>query len=168
MRTLHKFAVMQAVWITLLILNCFLCGCGSEDYAGMESDEYYYPEIQNVLFYGRGGLSLEITPNVDQPSIAWRATGLKYVVVTIFKSKIDLKGDQIANPQDAIWTWNTGLGRGREGNIGFSDGVDMSNGAFLTTTTPLSPETYYIAAWAYDSNYELILSSKEYQYEYTP
>ena len=87
-------------------------------------------------------------------------------VITIFSSKIDLKDNRIANPQDAVWTWNTGMGRGRDGNISFSDGRDMRNGEIQKTATPLSPGTYYIAAWAYDGKYNLIRSSKEYLYEY--
>jgi len=156
----------KAAWICIIV--CFLYGCGSSN-DEESSGDYYYPEIQNLLFYGTYDIPLEFTYNVSQPSFAWRATGLKYTVITIFESKIDLQGrDQIANPEEAIWTWNSGMGRGREGNISFSDGRDMNNGEIQETITPLSPGKYYIAAWAYDDQYNLICSSNEYLYEYNP
>ena len=157
--------IQWIAWIYMLILGCLLLhGCGADE----EARDDYYTELQNLVFYGKREIPLEITPNVSQPAIAWRTTGLKYVVVTIFDAKIDLKIDQIANPQDALWTWNTGLGHGREGNISFSDGFDVQNGYIRSTTTPLRPGIYYVAAWGYDENYKLIASSKEYQYVYSP
>jgi len=171
MNKTHAFAM--ATWISMLILGCFfLYGCAGGDAESMGADEeYYYSKIQNLLFYGTREISLEITPNVSNPSFAWYTTGLKYVVVTIFNSKIDLKENRIANPEDAVWTWNSGLGKGREGNVSFSDGrnvVDVVNGDILKTAppSPLAPGTYYIAAWGYDEYYNLTHSSKEYQYAY--
>jgi len=170
MNKTHTFAI--ATWISMLIMGCFfLYGCADDEEDGVTAaDEYYYPQIQNLLFYGTREISLEITPNVSNPSFAWDATGLKYVVVSIFNSKIDLKDDRIANPEDAVWTWNNGLGKGREGNVSFSDGRNVVNGEIQKTglPSPLAPRTYYIAAWGYDKYYNLTHSSKEYQYEYYP
>ena len=176
MGKMQLLTISRAVWIygktkssvasCMLILGClFLHGCGGEMEEGAEMRyDDYYTELQNLVFYGTYEISLEITPNVSQPAFAWRTTGLKYVVITIFDSKIDIKAGQIANPQDAVWTWNTGLGRGREGNVSFSDGADVRNGEIQNTTTPLRAGIYYIAAWGYDENYTLTHSSKEYQY----
>ena len=160
----------SAVAFCMLILGCiFLYGCGGGEESATERwNGDYYTELQNLVFYGTWEIPLEITPNVSQPAIAWNTTGLKYVVITIFDSKVDIKAERIANPQDAVWTWNTGLGRGREGNISFSDGFDMRNGEIQNTTTPLRAGIYYIAAWGYDENYRLTRSSKEYQYVYSP
>ena len=169
MNNAHTSAMIKIAPIPMLVLACFLCGCGTGDEeAEMGADEYYYPKTQNILFYGTGEISLEITPDVAQPSFAWRATGLRYVVITILNSKIDLKDNRIANPEDAVWTWNTGLGKGREGNVSFSDGRDVRYGEIQDTVSPLSPGTYYIAAWGYDDDYDLIRSSKEYQHKYYP
>ncbi|MDQ1329131.1 MAG: hypothetical protein QG641_2420 [Candidatus Poribacteria bacterium] len=161
---------MSKLIITSLFLAIsisFVYGCSNGD-SETANDNYYYPETQNILFFGTWELNLEITSNVSQPSFAWQATGLKYVVITVFDSKIDLKNNQIANPEDAVWTWNTNMGRGREGNIGFSDGRDMRLGVIQDTVTSLKPGVYYISAWAYDNNYNLIRSSKEYRFEYNP
>jgi len=171
MKKMNALKIIQATWIFVLILGYFfLHGCAEDEGILSDSaDEYYYPKIQNLLFYGTNEISLEIVPpNVSQPSFGWYTTGLKYIVVTIFKSKIDLKGNEIANPEDAVWTWNTGLGKGREGNISFSDGRDVVNGEIQKagSPTPLQPGIYYIAAWGYDEYYNLTHSSKEYQYEY--
>jgi hypothetical protein len=142
----------------LVISISFVYGCSSGDSQTATDNNYYYPETQNILFFGTWELSLEITQNVSQPSFAWQSTGLKYVVITVFD----------ANPEDAIWTWNSNMGRGREGNIGFSDGRDMQLGTIQDTVTPLKSGIYYISAWAYDDNYNLIRSSKEYKFEYNP
>jgi len=169
MNRTYTFAIMQATWISMLILGCFfLYGCGDAEVGDEESGRYYYPEIQNLLFYGTYEISLEITPNVSNPSFAWNATGLEYVVVTIFNSKIDLKENQISNPEDAVWTWHNGLGEGREGNISFSDGRDVVNAEIQETVSHLPRGTYYIAAWGYDKYYNLTHSSKEYEYDYYP
>ncbi len=164
----HTFAIVQVAWISILILGCFfLYGCaGNDDLEALSAD--YYPELQNLVFYGVRQITLEITPNVSQPAFAWNATGLKYIVITIFDSKIDLKTGRIANPEDAVWTWNTGLGQGREGNISFSDGYDVRNGVIQDTITSLKLGVYYIAAWGYANEYRLTHSSKEYQYVYNP
>ena len=163
---------MPAIWVPIVILNCLLYGCGlaeDEDDGRYEAEDgYYYPKTQNIVFYDTNEVTLEISDNVADPSFAWRATGLRYFVITILKSKIDLKDNQIANTEDVVWTWNTGLGRGREGNVAFSDGRDVVGGEIQNTVTPLAPGTYYITAWGYDNGYSLIRSSKEYQYRYTP
>jgi len=157
----------KVVWACMLVLGCFLYGCARTESVS-ESKEDYYTETQNLIFYGTYEIGLEIAPNTSQPSFAWEATGLKYVVITIFKSKIDLKENQISNTKDAVWTWNTGMGRGREGNVSFSDGRDVRDGNIQETVSPLDPGTYYIAAWGYDDNYNLTRSSREIKYEYRP
>ena len=170
MKKIYTFAMIQTVWIFVLVMSCFIYGCGEDGWAEEEEDRgpYYYPETQNILFHGTWKLTLEITPNVAQPSFAWKTTGLKYVTITIFSSKIDLKDNRIVNSDDAVWSWNTGLGKGREGNVSFSDGRDMRYGEIQDTVSPLSPGVYYIAAWAYDEGYNLDRSSEEYQYRYYP
>jgi len=172
MKKAKIFSAIQIICIPMLILSGFLCGCGLEsDEDGNElasEDGYYYPKTQNIVFYNTSEISLEISENVADPSFAWRATGLRYFVITIFDSKIDLKENQIANTEDAVWTWNTGMGKGREGNVSFSDGRDVIDGEVQNTTTNLSAGTYYIAAWGYDDRYKLIRSSKEYLYRYAP
>ena len=121
MKKTKTFSATSAVWIPILILNCLLYVCGlaedDEDRAYESDDGYYYPKTQNIVFYDTDEITLEMPDNVADPSFAWRATGLRYFVITIFKSKIDLMDNQIANTEDAVWTWNTGLGRGREGNV---------------------------------------------------
>ena len=162
------FTMARVTCISMLILGCFfLYGCGADEAAEGEWADYY-PEIQNLVFYRTNEIPLEITPNVSQPAFAWNATGLEYIVITIFNSKIDLKTGRIANSEDAVWTWNTGLGQGREGNISFSDGYDVRNGVIQDSITSLKAGVYYIAAWGYDDEYTLTHSSKEYQYVYNP
>ena len=164
MKKLSIFALASIIILSSIILS----GCGSED---QEADSRYGSDetrIQNLIFYNTWEIRLEITKNTPEPLFAWNSTGMKYVILTVFRSRIDVKDNQIANPEEAIWTWNTGMGRGREGNVSFSDGRNAINGEIQNTVTPLVPGTYFVAAWAYDSSYNLYYSSKEYQHTYYP
>ncbi len=161
------------IWIGAIVTAILLAGCGltndsmSEESFGSEgvsltrqSDTF----LQNRLFYQTIIVDLEITPNTPTPSFAWRATGSKYMRIGIFRQKIDLDDRTIANPTDAVWTWHSGLARGREGNVSFSDGADVRNGVILGTSTPLPSGDYFIALWGYNDNHDLTYSSQEYRY----
>ena len=162
-----------------LLLNTFfltvtlLIGCGLMDESisgdSLESESAFLSRqsdtfLQNRLFYQTIMVELEITPNTSTPSFAWHATGSKYMRIGIFKQKIDLDDQKIANPTDAVWTWHSGLARGREGNVSFSDGADVKNGIILSKNTRLSSGEYFIALWGYNDNHDLSYSSREYRY----
>jgi hypothetical protein len=158
--------------VVLGIISFTLYSCGESEGVGQgyidDTLDRGYTRIQNQIFIGTIPIELEITPDVAKPSFAWRATGSKYVVLAIFRDKIDLKDGRIANIEDAVWMWHTGMGRGREGNVSYDDGADVRNGVIQDSVTPLAPGTYYIAVWGYSDEYELIYSSKEYLYQYYP
>ena len=160
---------------TLLYMIYLLTGCSSDmssaDQEAFDSSPQsasdFNTQLQNQIFYNTTSLEIEIKPvNSNSPSFAWTATGSRYMVIAIFKDKIDLKENRIANTQDAIWSWHSGIGRGREGNVSYSDGVDMINGQLQSASTLLNPGVYYILAWGYDGYYNLAYSSEEYLYEY--
>ena len=163
------------VWICLLWIIALVPGCGSMDGLSPESeavsDEYGLVRrnsdtvLQNRIFYRTMMIELEITPASSTPSFAWRAMGSKYMVITVFNQKIDLINDTIANPTDAVWTWHSGIGRGREGNVSFSDGADVQNDVILDEVTPLASGDYFIALWGYDDSHDLAYSSREYRYQ---
>ena len=87
-----------------------------------------YTQLQNQIFYGTIPINLEITPKSNTPSFAWRTTGSRFIVLAVFEDKIDLEGKAVTNSQDVVWTWHSGIGKGREGNVSFSDGADVKNG----------------------------------------
>lgn len=173
MKKENTFLAMQAVWIPILILSFLLYGCEisiNDDGEGGLADEFNNPRIENIIFYNTNEIFLVIGQNEAGLIFSWESTDSRYFVITIFKAEIDinLKENQIANTDEAVWTWNTGLEKGRKGNVSFSDGQDVIDGEIQSTTTPLSPGTYYIAAWGYDDRYNLTHSSEEYPYEYVP
>ena len=167
-------SVIQA-WICLLWIIVVVAGCDSMDElsleSGTDSDEYGLVRrnsdtvLQNRIFYRTMMVELEITPVSPTPSFAWRAMGSKYMVITVFNQKIDLINDTIANSTDAVWTWHSGIGHGREGNVSFSDGADIRNGVILNKATPLASGDYFIALWGYDDSHDLAYSSREYRYQ---
>ena len=160
----------QVSFIVVFGALVVLTGCGDGGLSGDGDDAFGaqtdYTTLQNQVFLKTFRLDLEITQGTAEPSFAWQATASRYVVLAIFKEKIDLKQNQISNLEDVVWTWNTGLGKGREGNVSYSDGVDVVNGVIQDSVAPLVPGTYYIAAWAYSDDYELLYSSKEYLYQF--
>jgi len=165
MRKKNQFAIVLILIISVIAFS----GCGDQESEERSpSGDYYQPGIQNLIFYGTWEIRLEVTPNVPNPSFAWDSVGLKYVIITVFRSRIDIKDNQIANPEEAVWTWNTGMGRGREGNVSYSDGRDVRNGVIKESVTHLAPGTYFVAAWGYSEDYNLIYSSKEYKHTCYP
>jgi len=144
----------------------FFLACGDDDSALAGDD---YAPYQNLIFRNTTAVSTVwvSTNGTKTPTFYWPATGKKYVVVTIFREQLDVKNNRIMNTNAAAWTWNTGLGKGIEGNITFADGVDMVNGKIQSTTSPLTNGTYYWAVWAFDDNYELTHSSIQFEYQCT-
>ena len=164
---------MRRIYFLFISLFVLLsCGGSDESYEdatdGMIVPRSDYTQLQNQIFYGTVPIELEITPKSNTPSFAWRTTGSKFMVLTIFEDKIDLRGKTVANPQDVVWTWHSGVGKGREGNVSFSDGADVEKSEISNpaTATSLEPNSiYYIAIWGYDDAYNLMYSSKEYKYQ---
>ena len=167
---------MREIYLFISLFVLLSCGGSEESYEdatamdaeGMIVPRSNYAQLQNQIFYGTVPIELEITPKSNTPSFAWRTTGSKFMVLTIFEDKIDLRGKTVANPQDVVWTWHSGVGKGREGNVSFSDGADVEKSEISNpaTATSLEPNSiYYIAIWGYDDAYNLMYSSKEYKYQ---
>ncbi|MBB14187.1 hypothetical protein CMK22_02895 [Candidatus Poribacteria bacterium] len=168
---------MGGFYFLLISLFLFLsCGDSDESYRevetvsmdGMLVPRDDYTQLQNQIFYGTIQIDLEITPKSNIPSFAWRTIGSRFMVLAVFEDKIDLEGKTITNPKDVVWTWHSGIGKGREGNVSFSDGVDVRNGEIANSTAVTSLEAnsiYYVAIWGYDDAYNLMYSSKEYKYQ---
>jgi hypothetical protein len=99
------------------------------------------------------------------PTFTWRATGRKYVYLAVFTKNLVVSGGRIANTEDNIWAWHSGLGTGREGNVSFSDGVDVRDGVLQIgkPPTPLTSGNGYLwAVWAWqDDGTEIVASTKE-------
>jgi hypothetical protein len=102
-----------------------------------------------------------------RPSFAWAKTHLKYVVAAIFNRRIQINTgkNEIGNPQDIVWVWNTGMSSGQEGAIGFSDGCNLTDGViqYNKKPAPLDHDSNYVwAIWAWNSEtLEIIYSSRE-------
>jgi len=168
---------MRRIYFLFISLFVLLsCGGSDESYEdataentdGMIVPRSDYTQLQNQIFYGTIPINLEITPKSNTPSFAWRTTGSRFIVLAIFEDKIDLEGKTVTNPQDVIWTWHSGIGKGREGNVSFSDGADMKNGEISNPAiaTFLEPNSiYYVAIWGYDDADNVMYSSKEHRYQ---
>lgn len=101
---------------------------------------------------------------IAELAFAWKVTGQKYVYLGIFTDRIIVKDNSIINIDKNIWAWHSGLGKGREGSLYFSDGFDVINGELQEDSppTPLPVGEYYWAIWAWDDDgITITASSKE-------
>jgi len=88
---------------------------------------------------------------LDTLRFSWDATGAALVYVGVFNAQIDVREGRIVNKAANVWAWHSGLGRGNEGNVQFSDGHSVSGGELDTTTKPtLNNREYYWAVWAWN------------------
>jgi len=116
------------------------------------------PKDDNPIFAGANRI-ITLLPLVDEndtsitPQFTWTVTGNKFVYLGLFTESIDVKNNRITNIEDNIWAWHSGIGKGREGDVLFSEGYDVVNGSLDKTHAPTSLSagyTYYWAVWAWD------------------
>jgi hypothetical protein len=137
-------------------------------------DEY---NGKTYTFHGTCGDSIHKTPDFikvipynyfdtisSHPAFSWAKTNSKYVMVAIFNERIsiDYEKNQIRNINSIVWAWNTGMGSGLEGEIGFNNGCDVVNGIiqYNLKPTPLgNGQRYILAIWAWDENAKNIVAS---------
>ena len=167
-----KIILIILSFVLTLSVILFNSSCSSAPMANYESSGYDTSTINynNQIFRSTTKLDISMSTNgTYKPSFSWQSTGLKYIIIGIFTNRISVRDNKIQNPEDMIWTWNTGMARGREGDIIYIDGRDVANKVISSNnSTPLSlDKTYYCAMWAYDIDYNLIRSSKEFLYTVT-
>jgi hypothetical protein len=143
-------------WLLSVLSLCLLAAVGCADDAGSSGSEFVY---QNQLFAGSSLMQAAQSGNANEPSFSWPQTGLLHVACAIFDQHIEVQRQQIVNSHRAVWTWHTGLGKGREGNVLFSQGSSVPNGSQPAKT--LAPGTYYWAVWAFDDNGDVHVSTIE-------
>jgi hypothetical protein len=156
MRTAHLPCLL------LLAAGLLTIGCGSSSSAP-SNDSFVY---QNQIFTSTAELGAAASnPDTGRPSFSWPATGLKHVVVAIFRAHIDVQSNLIVNTDQVVWIWHTGIGRGREGNVTFDDGASAvdDEGRPQGSPSTLQGGTYYWAVWALDEEGTPVESSIEYQ-----
>ena len=146
------------------IIFAGILGCGDDDTIWVD------PNMENAVFASADRLVETGVPAFDDtttttPEFSWRSTGQKFVYLAVFTSNIEVRNKQIINREDNVWSWHSGLGTGREGNVKFEHGRDMVDGKMLESgpPTPLVPgETYVWAVWAWDDQgIEITYSSQE-------
>jgi hypothetical protein len=88
-------------------------------------------------------------------------------MVAVFSERvaIDNAKNQIINDDAIVWAWNTGMGTGREGTIGYLDGCSVIDGEIQYGIDPdplVQGATYLLAIWAWDQRAdEVRYSSRE-------
>jgi len=100
----------------------------------------------------------------ETPTFTWRVTGRRYVYLGVFSNNFVVSNGNIININDNVWAWHSGLGTGREGNVSYSDGVNVVRGELQIgpPTSLRSGQGYVWAVWAWGNNgTEITHSSKE-------
>ncbi len=101
------------------------------------------------------------------PTFVWKATGLSYEVVGVFKNSIVVNGKQIQNKNDCFAMWTTGL-TGSAGNVDYANFKLVSGGVLTSSAAPSlsSGVTYYWAVWAY--NDQMVITNSSAQVSFSP
>jgi len=115
-------------------------------------------ELRNPIFSNSEFIEAR-TPVFDDtiqtnPTFTWKVTGQRFVFLGIFSENIIVKDNSIINTSANVWSWHSGLGAGREGNVKFSDGVDVKDGKLQEgkpATSLKSGQSYVWAIWAWDN-----------------
>lgn len=142
----------------LFALACaamMFCGCGVDNDAGSDPGFVY----QNQIFRDTELISAAKSGSDATPAFSWQALGEKHVALAIFSERIQVAQDQITNADKVVWLWHSGLGKGREGNVLFSQGAKDESGA--PPPASLAKGSYYWAVWALDEAGHPIASSVE-------
>jgi hypothetical protein len=98
--------------------------------------------------------------STDQPRFTWEQTGQGAVMLAVFSEAPEMGNGSITNAASIRWLWHSGLGRGREGDVLFSEGVSVLNGDLLAANAPVPlarGRTYYWVVWAWDAE-DLVVS----------
>lgn len=136
----------------------------------------YIPSSDFPIFPNSSVIDITLPTNgavlgSNEPRFTWTATGNKYVMLGLFSRPVILQNNSIQNNTDLIWVWHSGIGKGREGDVAFNDGLKVINGNLdgAVTPTPLDRgRTYYLAIWAWDEEgLEITNSSKEFYFTVT-
>ena len=134
----------------------------------------FTPDTTNSIFQDALSINLQSPGNSSivigvSPHLKWISTNSNLVVAAIFARPIKIYSSSIGNKEDIVWAWHSGLVKGSEGDIEFSDGVTPIDGNIYDTLSPIPlkrGKTYYWAVWAWDKDGIVILKSSK-QYTFT-
>lgn len=150
---------MHRTYIIYIVIGIIgLAGCAQGDSAGASEEANWV--YNNLIFSETSNIPAAQSSDVSTPAFSWTATGYKHVVCAIFSSHLAITNNQIVNEEEMVWIWHSGLKKGRDGNISFSDGLhDLTSTAIPES---LASGTYYWAVWAIDEAGHVRASSTEY------
>jgi len=144
------------LWSLLASLLLIACGGDEADKSAAGEDFIY----NNAIFQGVSVMQAAASGTSQQPDFSWPATTQKHVACAVFQKRISVRQNLISNPQDVVWLWHSGLGRGRDGNVLYEHGV--GNADLAPRPASLSPGTYYWAVWALDEEGLPVAATREY------
>ena len=148
------------IFIVLVLIDCAMAP--PEDY------EFHNPIFPDSYFIETGVPGFGETVS-STPTFTWRVTRNQLVFLGVFTENIVVKNNSIVNAYDIVWAWHSGLGTGREGNVFFSDGLNVVNGELQdgTQPTPLqNGQGYSWAVWAWDYEGKEITDSSQEMFFY--
>jgi hypothetical protein len=154
--------------ISLVLGLCgFIAGCGFDmgpQNPVRPSDAEFTNTVFPQTFLIEARVQIVCTSAGPQLVFTWQSTGQPLVFVGVFDENIAVAGGRIVNSDANIWAWHSGLGRGREGNVLFSQGRDVRDGILQENATDLvDGETYAWAVWAWDDSGTVVSHSSREQ-----
>ncbi len=148
------------VFFVVLALSFSYLACGGADSYNQNHSNSNSFAYQNNLFTNTTRLAAAVNiPVPGEPSFSWQATGRKHVVCAIFSDRVQVRRNEITNPDKIVWMWHSGLATGREGNILFKHGV--AGAESTQSANPLPRGSYFWGVWVFDDSGTPIMSTVE-------
>lgn len=166
----------EKAFVGIMVLCFFVVGCDAFN-AGLgpkilistrPADSGENPIFNNATLISNPLPANESTVSTE-PAFSWVKTGAKLVFLAVFDSNINIRntssGQEIGNPADIVWAWNTSMGTAREGAVFYQQGRPVINGIIEYTASPSplqSGSTYTWAVWAWnETGSTVVFSSSE-------
>lgn len=128
---------------------------------------YYYLDSMYYVSGDSGYASAIVDTLNNDPLFRWDTFNTKITCCAIFMKQIIVKGGIITNPEDMVWQWHSGMKKGQNGYVQFSDGKNVINDTidYGNAPFPLKKHNYFWAVWAWNNSATSILySSRQMQF----
>lgn len=139
------------------ILATLACATACDDGSGVDADDFVY---HNGILRDVSALQAAASGTPQRPDFSWPATNEKHVVCAVFRRRINVRRNEITNPDDIVWLWHSGLAKGRDGNVLYAHGLANERGGAPPARLPAG--TYFWAVWALDEQGLPVAATDEY------
>ena len=116
----------------------------------------YYSDTDQIYVHGDESFGSDIIDTLTStPVLCWDSVMASQIVVGIFVQPIKVENGYISNTEDMVWIWHSGLNKGKDGKVIYTDGKKITDGniSFLSDPEPLTGSVrYYWGVWSWNAS----------------